>query len=322
MKSLKQEPAHNQPPKLVSIVVPVYNEAAGIKEFYIELDRVLKETPYVYEVIFVNDGSYDASQGKIELLAADDNRIKYIEFSRNFGKEIATTSGLNHATGDAVLCIDCDMQHPPRYIPEFLDKWKNGAEVVVGVRNQDEHEGWIKHAGSFWFYLIMNQISETKIEPRATDFRLMDRIVVDEFNRLSERNRITRGLIDWLGFRRDSVYFDTAERAHGKASYNIFQLTRLGVNSIISLSLFPLRFAAYLGGLIIVLSGSLGVIMIIDRYIIENWLNFSGTAVLANIIIFLVGIILVILGVLAFYIGNIHQEAQRRPLYVIRRKRL
>lgn len=215
--------------------------------------------------------------------------------------------------------MDVDLQHPPQLLAKFVEKWYAGSDVVIGVRNNDAGQGWFKKLGSKLYYKIINAIStETEIVPRATDYRLLDRTVVNEFIRLSERHRMTRGLIDWLGFRRDYIYFDTPKRAHGEATYGMWKLTKLATESFISHSLMPLRLAGYLGVLIMILAGSLGVVMFVDRYLYPMGLAFSGTAILANIVLFLVGIVLIALGLLAFYIGFIYAETQNRPLYVVR----
>jgi len=308
--------------KIISIIIPIYNEEKNIPLIYAEIKKVwedLKEK-YNYEIIFVDDGSADESIKEMEKLATKDAGVKTIEFSRNFGKEIATTAGINNSKGDAVIMLDADLQHPVDLIPKFLKKWEAGIDVVVGVRNQNKSDDFIKRFGSYVFYKLLNAISEVKVVPQATDFRLLDKIVVNEFNHLTEKDRITRGLIDWLGFKREYIYFDANERATGEASYSFIKLCKLAVVSFISLSLFPLRMAGYLGFFIMIFSGIFGIVMILDRYF-TNWgLTFSGTAILANIILFLVGIILISLGLLAFYIGNIYKEVQGRPMYVVRRK--
>jgi len=218
--------------------------------------------------------------------------------------------------------IDADLQHPPELIYEFLAKWKHGAEIVIGVRNKNQNENFIKKTGSYCFYKIINKISDTKITPFATDYRLLDRIVIKEFNKFTEKNRITRGLIDWLGFKRDYIYFNANQRAHGKASYCYLKLFKLAINSIVSLSLFPLKIAGYSGIFITLFAGLLGIFIIIEKYIFNDpWnLNFSGPAILAVIILFLVGIILGCLGLIALYIASIHNETINRPLYVIRKQ--
>lgn len=266
----------------------------------------------------MNDGSTDSTQTHLEALAAKDGRVRIIEFSRNFGKEAATTAGFHEALGDAALAIDADLQHPPALIPDFLVKWHAGADVVVGVRNNNASDSGAKKLGSVIYYKLMNRLSETTITPRATDFRLLDRIVIDEFKKLAEHNRMTRGLIDWLGFKRDYVYFAAPEREHGVATYSFWKLVKLATESFIAHSLVPLRLAGYLGVLITLLAGALGVFMFLDRYVMPWGFHFSGPAILATILLFLVGIILIALGLLSFYIGHIYQETQDRPLYIVR----
>ena len=243
--------------KLISIIIPVNNEEKNIPLVYGAVKTAFHNiTNYSYEIIFVDDGSTDNSVNKIKKLANANENVFYLEFSRNFGKEIATSAGINNARGDAVIMLDADLQHPAGLIPEFIKKWEAGAETVVGVRNKNKGEGLIKKFGSFWFYKIINLISATKIIPRSTDYRLLDKAVVREFNRFTERNRITRGLIDWLGFKRDYVYFTANQRINGNAGYSVFKLTKLALSSFISLSLFPLKFAGYLGIIIVLFSGN------------------------------------------------------------------
>ncbi|MFH0814984.1 MAG: glycosyltransferase family 2 protein [Candidatus Falkowbacteria bacterium] len=310
--------------KKISIVVPVYNEEANVQMLYDSLIKLLRPllTKYDHELIFVDDGSDDGSAKVIETFSQQDARVKCIEFSRNFGKEAATTAGINNATGDAVLLIDADLQHPVEKVSEFLSKWEAGAEIVIGIREKNQKEGLVKWFGSIVFHKLMQWIGETKIIPRETDFRLLDRKVVDEFNKLTERNRMTRGLIDWLGFRRDYVYFIANPRSAGKAGYGFLKLTRLAFTSFVSYSLLPLKLAGYLGIFITLISGSLGLFVFIERYLLNDpWkLEIRGTAILAIIIMFLVGIILICLGLIALYIANIHGEVSRRPMYILRKK--
>jgi len=311
--------------RIITLVVPIYNEEKNIRFFYEALDKVLADLPqYDFELIFVNDGSTDQSGTLIGQLTEADNRIKYLEFSRNFGKEIATTAGLNSASGAAAIMIDADLQHPVELIPELVAKWQNGAEVVVGVRQSNRGEGMIKKIGSRLFYQIVNKISEVKIVPQATDFRLLDRAVLDEFNRFTENNRMTRALIDWLGFKRDYVYFDAKERADGKAKYGLGKLFHLAISSFVASSLLPLKLAGYLGIIIVFFSGLLGLYVLLGKYVfhLANPSSFSGPAQLAILIIFLVGIILMSLGLIALYIANIHGAVANRPLYVIRKNSL
>jgi len=311
--------------KLISIVIPVYNEEKNIPLIYGEMEKVwpLLDNDYDYEIIFVNDGSQDGSGEIMEKLASVNRKIKYIEFSRNFGKEIATSAGLHHANGDAAIIIDADLQHPPELIPEFIQKWREGADVVIGVREKNQGEGLVKKAGSYLFYKVMGLIGETKIVPRSTDYRLIDKQVIQEFRRFTERNRITRGLLEWLGFKRAYIYFSANGRKFGERRYSYLKLIKLAFSSVTTHSLFPLKLAGYLGVIITFFSGFLGLFIFIEKYILGDvWrLNFSGPAILAVINLFLVGIILICLGFVALYIANIHGEVINRPMYVIRKKK-
>ncbi len=308
--------------KKISIVVPFFNEEKNLSLLYPAINKGIEPlSKYTFEFIFVDDGSTDKSYSVIEELAKKDARIIPIQFSRNFGKEYATTAGIRESKGDAVIMLDADLQYPPELIPKFVEKWEQGAEVVIGVRTENNNEGFIKRQGSRLFYFIMNLISDTEILSKATDFRLMDRIVVDEFNKLSEHSRITRGLIDWLGFRRETIPFVAPERKFGIASYDFIKLLDLGITSFVSHSTFPLRLAGYVGFCIVLVSLPLGIFMFLSRYIFTNFYNFSGTAILAVIMLFLIGVVLCCLGLVALYIANINTEVSSRPLYVIRKKK-
>src|SRR3989344_3425901 len=317
-----RRPDYPQDKRIISVVVPVYSEEANIPPLFSELEKALRPLPYAWHVIFVDDGSTDGSVAAIEKLAQQHSEVHSLVLSRNFGKEIAMTAGIHAAEGDAVICIDADLQHPPELIPQFIQKWERGVEVIIGVRKKSKSDKYVKRLGSFLFYNIMNLISDTEVIAHATDYRLMDRIVVDEFNRLTERNRMMRGLIDWLGFRREITFFDARRRQNGSPAYSNLKLFKVAIASFISHSLLPLRLAGYLGIAIVLLSSVLGTVMITDRYFALFGLNFSGPAILATVILFLVGVVLISIGLLAFYIGHIHQETQGRPLYVIRKKRL
>lgn len=311
--------------KKISLIIPSYNEEKNISLIYQAICDEWKKSlvdKYDFELIFVDDGSTDNSVKEIKKLVKKDSKVRLLEFSRNFGKELATTAGINNCKGDACIMMDADLQHPVRILPEFIRRWEEEeVEVLIGVRQVSKSDSFVKRWGGKIFYKIMKVISDVPIVPHATDYRLLDREVIDVFNKLPERNRITRGLIDWLGFKRKLLYFEANERLRGAASYSVFKLIKLAVTSVISLSLFPLRAAGYLGGIIIFFSSLLGFVMIVDRYFVTWGLSFSGTAILADIILFLIGIVLVALGLLAFYIGHIYHESQGRPMYIIRRQK-
>lgn len=330
-------------PKLISIIIPVYNEEKNISLIYLEIKSVLEKLKekYNFEIIFVDDGSQDKTEKEIlkvaslprrepevflrgrQLPVASFLKVKLISLSRNFGKEIAITAGLNNCQGEAVITIDADLQHPPNLIPEFIKLWERGTEVVIGIRKTTEGEGFVKKLGGRIFYRVIDRISETKIIPNATDFRLLDRKVVNIFNEFTEKNRMVRGLIDWLGFKREYVYFDAPQR-EGKPTYTFSKLLNLALTGFVSFSLLPLKIAGYLGIFITFISGILGLFVFFEKYILNDPLNLaiSGTAALAIMLLFFVGIILICIGLLALYIAQIYQEVQNRPLYVIRRKKL
>ncbi len=308
--------------KLISIIIPVYNEEENIVSLYEDIKAVLKGLPFDHEIIFINDGGDDKSQNIILEISEKDGFVKYIEFSRNFGKEAATSAGLNYASGSAAIIMDADFQHPPFLIPDFIEKWEKGFDIVIGVRNNN-NGNVLNNLGSNIFYKIMNFIGETKIMPRATDFRLIDRKVIDEFNKFTERQRMTRGILDWIGFKRDYIYFDAAERKSGKAQYGFIKKTKLAISSFVSHSLIPLKLAGYLGILITFFSGLIGLFIIVERYIFKDlWsIQFSAFAALAVFMSFLMGITLMCLGLIALYIANIKIEVSNRPLYVIKTKK-
>jgi glycosyltransferase involved in cell wall biosynthesis len=307
---------------LISVIIPMMNEEENVREIYLKLREVFSTlSGYTYEFIYVDDGSLDASVANVQAIEAEDKAVRLLRLARNFGKEIATTAGLHHSQGQAAIMIDADMQHPPELIPVFLKKWRDGFDVVIGRQKPSSVETtFIKRITSRWFYHFMNTISSVEITPHATDFRLLDRSVIDEFNRFTERNRMTRGLIDWLGFSRSYVEFVPNKRSHGVASYTYKALIKLAADSIISLSFFPLRIAGYLGVFIVVISGPLAVFIFFNRYFMHNSFSFSGSAILAVMLLFLVGIVLICLGLIALYIANIYGEVVNRPLYVEKRR--
>lgn len=307
--------------KLISIVIPVYNEEKNLISFFESLSKMLEplEKRYNHEIVFINDGSTDKSDQILEGLTSSPG-VKYLEFSRNFGKEIALSCGIHNAKGEAIILIDADQQHPIELIPNFIEKWQNGADIVIGIREKNSQEGIVKKTGSYFFYKIMDLISETKLVSGETDFRLISRNVADEFCRFTERGRITRGLIDWLGFKRDYIYFKARQRESGKPGYSFLKLVRLGLSSFVSHSLFPLKFAGYLGVFITLFTGPLGVFMFANRYFF-HWMVFSGPAMLAVFNLFLIGIVLICLGLIALYVANIHLEVTNRPIYIIRKKK-
>jgi dolichol-phosphate mannosyltransferase len=303
--------------KLVSIVIPVYNEEKNIQLIAEEIKKVFADSAYHYEIIFVNDGSRDNSFLEIYNLSKRDEHIRGLDFSRNFGKEPATSAGCHYAIGDAVITIDADLQHPPEIIKEFLTLWEAGNEVVYTVRSENKGVSWFKKLTSHLYYWLFNKFTDMVTEPRSTDFRLIDKKVVDVFRKFPERERMFRGMIDWMGYKRAKVEFVARERINGEAQYTYRKLFRLAINSFTSFSLIPLKFAGYLGVFITFCSGILLAVMLVTRWFFDPNL-FSSIAILATSNTFLSGIILVSLGFIALYIARIHNEVINRPLYIVR----
>jgi polyisoprenyl-phosphate glycosyltransferase len=307
--------------KLISLVIPVHNEAESLEWFFDDLNQSVKRSSsdYSFEYIFVDDGSTDESLNKIKRIVQKNDDAHFLSFSRNFGKEAATSAGLQAAHGDAVIMIDADGQHPSEIIVQLLERWEEGAEVVIGIRSSNQSEGFVKKYGSKLFYWILSRLNEKGVTPSATDFRLVDRRVVSQFNRLTEHNRITRGLLDWLGFRRSYVEFDAPARKYGRATYSHSKLLRLALNSFVSHSTKPLKMIGALGLLVTLLSAITGLFILVEEWLLSDPmnLNITGTALLAVFLSFLTGIILVSIGLLALYIETIHSETQNRPLFIV-----
>lgn len=310
-----------------SFVIPAHNESLNIPLIYkaiVDICKTEKERGVIdsYEILFINDGSTDDTALKIDEIAKLDESVKAIHFSRNFGKEAATTAGLHYATGDFIIMLDSDLQHPVELIPDFINLWRDGFDVVVGKIKKSK-SSFLKRVGRKVFYYIISKIQDTDIDLSGNDFRLIDRQVVDAFFEFEEQGRSTRNLIDWLGFRRAEIEFTPNNRQHGEASYTTAKLFKLGINSIISNSLFPLKIAGYLGVFIFSVSGLLGVFIFINKYLIDDryGFRFSYPSILAVVNMFLIGIVLICLGLVALYIGHIRHEVLRRPLYVIKKNR-
>lgn len=307
--------------KKLAIVVPVYREGPNLRLLYERLELVTQsENNFEWEYIFVNDGSPDDSLDVLVGLAKKDSRVKVLDLSRNFGKEIALTAGVHEAANvDGVICIDADLQHPPELIPKLIEKWQLGAEVVITVRTQIEKQPLLRRIGSHIYYWLMSKISGLHMVSQTTDFRLYDKKVIKAFNLATERERMFRGIMDWMGFRSAIVEFRADARIHGKAVYSYLKLWRLAVSSITSFSLWPLRLTGYLGALITLTSGLLLFWMLINYVIHSRW-DYTPLAMVVVANTFLIGIVLMSIGLVALYIGSIHTEVINRPLYLVRER--
>jgi len=305
----------------ISIVIPVYNEFDNIEKLFLRLKSVVATiSQYRWEYIFVNDGSKDNSYTLISNLVSSNNDIKFLDLSRNFGKEIALTAGVHEAaTSDAVICIDADLQHPPELIPLLLAEWECGAEMVVTIRTEIEAQPLLRRLGSLVYYKIMKLISGLDMQAKTTDFRLYDKKVISAFLRATERERMFRAIMDWLGFRRSYVEFKAPPREGGAANYSYAKLWSLALNSITSFSLWPLKLAGYLGVIISTISGFLFLWMVVNYLILRVWV-YTPLAIVVVTNTFLIGIVLICIGLVALYVGIIHTEVINRPLYIVREK--
>jgi polyisoprenyl-phosphate glycosyltransferase len=304
--------------RMLSIVVPVYNEEEAVEVFHQQLLRAIDLLPVRVAVYYVNDGSTDRTGEIVQRLAAADGRIAYIELSRNFGHQAALTAGLEVATGDAVITMDGDGQHPPEMIPRLLDVFQAGCDMVLTQRVDDQTTSLFKRQTSEWFYRLINRIGDTKIMSGAADYRLLSRQVVDALKQMPEYHRFLRGMIPWLGFQVAVLPYQAPSRLAGHSKYSFRKMARLAADAVFSFSLVPLRIGLSLG----VVFFFLAVIEV--AYVLSLWLNNSqyalapGWSSLMFMMLLIGGIQMIIIGFIGVYIGYIFQEVKRRPLYLIR----
>ena len=302
-------------PKKISIVIPVYNEAVNIPLLYKEVSKLLSETPYAYEFIFVDDGSTDESLAVIKLLTKTDSNVFYIELSRNFGHQYALKAGLDLSNGDCVVSMDCDLQHPPEVVVKLIRKWEEGYDVVYTRRKPDKKLSWIKRRTSSLFYDLMDKISDIKLERGTADFRLMNRNVLDAFANLNESELFIRGLVKWAGFRQTAIDYDPRERYAGKSKYNLKKMLSLAFRGLTAFSVRPLQMIAYLGIILFLIS------MILVPYAVVSYIMgkaVSGWTSLMISVIFFGSLQLLMIGVVGLYISKLVIQSKQRPHYFIR----
>ncbi|HEX8762189.1 MAG TPA: glycosyltransferase family 2 protein [Candidatus Saccharimonadales bacterium] len=302
----------------LSVIIPFYNESANVSMIYGMLREFIDD--HIAEFVFVNDGSRDNSVDEVRKLQKKDDRVRLIDFSRNFGKEAALSAGLLECTGDAAIMLDCDGQHPPRLLPKFIEQWEHGAEIVIGRRTSNEKAGLVKTAGSALYHRLLNIIHASQPIEGDTDFRLIDRRVIEAFRDLKDHNRVTRSLINWLGFEKSYVDFEADPRTDGVAGYTFQKLFRLAIDGLTTTSMRPLLFSALIGAVIFGLGVLLGLFMVIEQFLLNDPLSlgFSGTAYLAIFILIMTSLMLIGQGIQGIYLANIYSEARNRPLYVAR----
>jgi dolichol-phosphate mannosyltransferase len=299
----------------ISVIIPVYNEQEILDELYNRLTKAVSGITSDYELIFVNDGSRDLSLSKLMELADHDEKVYYINFSRNFGHQLAVTAGLDHCHGKAVVIIDADLQDPPELIPEMYAKHREGYEVVYARRTKRKGEGWFKKASARMFYRILRGMTSIDIPLDTGDFRLIDRRIVEQLKQMPEQNKFLRGQIAWMGFRQTFVEFEREARKYGKTGYSLGKMLRFALDGITGFSDKPLRFVTNVGLLV----SSIAFIIIIYAVISHFFLHQTITGWTSLIIssMFIGGIQLVSIGIIGEYISRINTNVRNRPLYII-----
>lgn len=308
---------NGSPRPTFSIVVPIWNEEQVIPELYRRVVSIMESTSETWELICVDDGSRDRSLSMLLELHAQDPRVKVLQFSRNFGHQIAITSGADFAEGDAVIVMDADLQDPPEVVTRMIEKWREGYEVVYAVRISREGESFFKLWTASLFYRLMQQITDINIPLDAGDFRLMDRRVVLTMRQLREQHRFMRGLSSWVGFKQIGIEYERAERYAGETKYPLRKMLRLATSAITGFSHVPLQLATYVGFGLATISLVAILITVILRLSGSNF--FLGQATTLVSVLFLGGVQLIFLGIIGEYLGRIYDEVKQRPLYVVSR---
>ena len=302
--------------KKISILIPAYNEEAVLDSLYTRLGTLANDLKsYEFEFLFVNDGSKDKTLQIIRNYAEMDDRVSYVNLSRNFGKEIAMIAGLDHVTGDATVIIDADLQDPPELIPEMITHWEEGYDDVFARRKSREGESWFKKWSSKTFYQILEKLSRVPIQKDTGDFRLLDRRAVDALKEMRESERYTKGMFSWIGFHKKEILYDRDPRAAGETKWNYSKLFDFAIDGITSFTTAPLRLSTYVGFFVSVIAFFYLIAIVIQTVFFGN--EIAGYPSTIAIILFLGGVQLLSLGIIGEYIGRIFNETKRRPLYFV-----
>jgi polyisoprenyl-phosphate glycosyltransferase len=303
----------------VDIVVPVFNEAGVVEQSHASLSAVIDTCPQNFTIYYVNDGSTDNTAESLAALAGQDQRVQVIELSRNFGHQAALTAGIDAASGDALITMDCDGQHPPELIPQMLDLIRQGYDIVQGQRMDSAEVGAAKKLTSIAFYRLLNIMSGTHVEPGAADFRAMSRQAVDALKSMPEYHRFLRGMISWMGFRSVILPYREATRIGGESKYSIGKMFRLAMDALFSFSLAPLYIGLSMGGILLCLA------LIEMLYVLSFWVTgrtstlAPGWSSLMFVVLIIGGMLMVLLGFVGVYVGYIFQEVKRRPVYLAKK---
>ena len=301
--------------KKLSVVVSCYNEELALRQFYAETAKVLKSLSWDYELIFVNDGSQDGSIGILKELAAGDEKVKVVDFSRNFGHEAAMIAGMDYSSGDGIVCMDADLQHPPECLPGIIAQLDEGYDVINMVRTKNESAGWFKNFAGAAFYRLINILSDVKFEPNASDFFAVSKKAAKVLKtNYREKVRFLRGYVQNIGFKRTTIEYEARNRVAGESKYSIKKLITFSMNTIMCFSNLPLKLGIYAGGF----AGVLGIIMMI--YTIWSWAEVgtpSGYATTIVLICFMFAILFLIVGIIGNYIAILFAELKDRPIYIV-----
>jgi polyisoprenyl-phosphate glycosyltransferase len=314
MESTSEGLRVGQTPTL-SVVAPAYNESRNIAAFVAAIIPQLEKIGETFELVFVNDGSRDDTLGLLAAAASQDPRIKVVSLARNFGKDVALSAGLAHATGRAVIPIDCDLQHPPELIAQFVDKWRAGNDMVIGVRSSRDEEGYFRRKASQRYYKFMRMMTSVEIPPNAGDFRLIDRKIVDVINQMPERHRFMKGIFAWPGFKVASVEFVANQRANDASKWSFWKLWRFALDGLFSFSTAPLKIWTYVG--MLTAAGAFIYLAVTVVQKVFYGIAVPGYASLLVLMLFFNSLSLISNGIQGEYIGRIFEEVKRRPLYVV-----
>ncbi|WP_432402861.1 glycosyltransferase family 2 protein [Wukongibacter sp. M2B1] len=301
--------------KLISILIPVFNEEETLQMLYHRLVKILKDIDYRFEIFFVNDGSQDNSLNLIKELRKKDLNISYLNLSRNYGKEIAMAAGFDFIEGDAVIIMDADLQDPPELIPEMIKYWEEGFDDVYAKRKSRQGESWLKKKTSYYFYRILKKLARVDIQEDTGDFRLLSRRAIEAIKKIREQHRYTKGFFSWIGFKKKEILFERETRAAGKSKWNYLKLLELAVEGITSFSSAPLRVSTIIGFITASMSFIYMVFVILKKIMFGD--PVVGYASLVSLILFLNGIQMISIGIIGEYLGRVFNESKNRPLYFV-----
>ncbi|MFY9228229.1 MAG: glycosyltransferase family 2 protein [Candidatus Microsaccharimonas sp.] len=302
--------------KKISILIPAYNEQAVLEKLFVRLTRLANDIKnYEFEFLFVNDGSKDNTLEIIKDYAEKDDRVAYVSFSRNFGKEIAMIAGFDHVTGDATVVIDADLQDPPELISQMIKFWEDGYDDVYAKRKSRQGESWFKKTTSKVYYRLLEQVSHVPIQKDTGDFRLLDRQAVEALKQFRESQRYTKGMFSWIGFNKKEILYDRDERVAGTTKWNYRKLTDFAIDGITSFTTAPLRISTYIGFIVSLIAFIYLVVLIVRTLLFGT--DLGGYPSTMAVILFLGGVQLLSLGIIGEYIGRIFNETKQRPLYLV-----